>query len=249
MARIIVRARLIVLLLLTACDRSVNPDRTANPDTTKALPAALRTQVDSVDATIKAAELLVGVQAADTTPGAPWRDSEVVAALLTGDSLEVEMGKMGAASGTDPAVKDFAQVLQTDHAKDKGEVQDLMKRAGLQPRSPEGDASAAHGQKVAAALQAAKPHDFDTLFAHENVRAHAHMLANMRAAAGGVSSPDLKNHLQNAVIPAMHRHLERASQITMALQLAAMGAPGTTGTSGAPRTADTAGARAPSGRR
>jgi predicted outer membrane protein len=230
MNRVVVGA--VALLMLTAC-KPKNPDTAVVVDTTKTVAAT--PPVDTMAMTIQSAERLAGVQAADTMPPTePMNDSTIAAALLTGDSLEVDGGKLGAAQGTDPSVKDLAQTLQTDHGKDRGDVQDLIKRVGIKPKAEKGDTAKTHHQKLVKALKATKGADFDTLFAHEAVRDHAHDIAEMRAAANQATNADLKQHIQNNVIPAMQRHLERAAHITMALQGGAgtMGAPGATGSSG-----------------
>ena len=192
---------------------------------------------------------LAGVNPADTVvPSAAVADSTVVAKLMTADSLEVETGRMGAERGTDAGVKQLGQMLQAEHGKSRQDVQAMAQRLSLAPKPDRADTARAHHQKTSQKLSGLQGMDFDTLYAHEGVRHHAHTLAQLKGAAAMASNQELRAFLESNVIPMIQRHLEQAARLTTSLAggpgAAAMGdtmrggMPDTSGAMGGSRPAD-----------
>jgi putative membrane protein len=237
---------IVLCLLLLACGESA--DRSADTD----VPPSSTTAADSLNAArvgtgsqVAEAMTLAGVSAADTTGFEPVGDSGIVAMILTADSLEMETGKLGQTRGEDAGVKDLARMLETDHAKSRQDMQSLAKRLGLTPRAQPSDTAKAHHQRVSQKLQGLSGADFDSLYAHEGVRHHAHDVAAVRAMAAQATNGELRSHLQNAVLPALQSHLEKAAQLTMMLRGSATSSGDTAGMKSTGAGADSAPMGAP----
>ncbi len=67
---------------------------------------------------------------AESTPPAP---SVFVKKAALGGMTEVEAGKVALSKSQDPAIRDFAQRMVTDHGKANSELESLAMRKGLTP--------------------------------------------------------------------------------------------------------------------
>ena len=128
-----------------------------------------------------AAGLLVaggcGGEAVGVVPNNPRGDGQVVAALMTVDTGEVQQGQLALARAQDPTVRDFARQMVTEHLAALGRLQTMEREQGISPiadaTSQELDAEAA---KALATLQARTGYSFDISYIDIQVTMHQRVL-------------------------------------------------------------------------
>lgn len=111
--------------------------------------------------------------------------------------------------GGDPRVKAFAATMLSDHARSAEALRQAAVAAGLPPPPPglSGDVAALLG-----ALQGARGHAFDRVYARQQVVAHAAAVAVEENFAHARANPTLRTAAQ-AALPIVQDHLKAARQL------------------------------------
>jgi len=126
------------------------------------------------------------------------------------DMTEANLGQVAQDKGGQ-AVKDYGQMLRTDHTTDYDQLSDAAKKAGL--TVPTG-IDAEHNRMIDA-LSKLKGAAFDHRFAREMVAGHEHAVAVYTKEAQDAQSPDLKAYAQQ-VVATLEKHLDNARQLEKA---------------------------------
>jgi putative membrane protein len=143
----------------------------------------------------------------------------VVDHMIVGDSLEVEQAQLAMTRSQNAAVKDFANMLITDH---KNHLDNLRKLAGKSDIGRE--ASSADGGPTAAAATLGQLQSvgadgaFDKAFVEAQIQNHTHEIAALKSLRAAAKDDALQKDI-DASIPVLDRHLARAQAV--AAQLAA----------------------------
>ena len=141
---------------------------------------------------------------AERTPPAP---SVFVKKAALDGMTEVEAGKVALSKSQDPAIRDFAQRMVSDHGKANTELQSLAARKGLSaPKQLDAD----HKQMLDT-LKGKNGKDFDAAYAEHMNMDHSKAIALFESAAGS-SDPDLAQFARQT-LPTLKEHKALASKL------------------------------------
>ena len=124
------------------------------------------------------------------------------------DMTEAHVGQMAQDNADAQGVKDYAQMLNSDHTKDYGMLQTAAQKAGC--TVPQG-LDKMHDAKIAPLAKMKGP-AFDKKFVSTMVTGHEQALTEYKKEANDLQNPDLKNYAQSA-IPVLQKHLDGAKDL------------------------------------
>jgi putative membrane protein len=155
-----------------------------------------------------------------TTSGgdvATLSQKNVVDHMIVGDSLEVEQAQLAMTRTQNAAVKDFANMLVTDH---KAHLDNLRKLAGKKDIGREAnsaDSSAAMAAGTFGQLQSmGADAGFDKAFVDAQIQTHTREIAALKTLRLAAKDDDLQKDI-DATIPVLDRHLARAKAVSAQL--------------------------------
>lgn len=133
------------------------------------------------------------------------------------DQAEIDMGKMAQKLGGTRGVKDYGQMLVTDHGKNDKELLSFAKKNGvtIPKETPANEAEAKEmkdAQDQMAKLHTLKGADFDREFLSMMVQGHEKELAKIDTNIGLVSNSDLQMILKDTK-PVLQKHADRARDL------------------------------------
>lgn len=138
----------------------------------------------------------------------PMTDQEFVDFAAQTDMTEAHLGQMAQEKADAQGVKDFAQMLTSDHTNDYNTLTAVATKGNL--TVPKG-IDAAH-DKMIAPFDRAKGAAFDRLFLHDMVAGHEHAIAVYKKEANDAQNADLKSYA-NQVLPTLEKHLNAAQDL------------------------------------
>ena len=116
---------------------------------------------------------------------------------------------MAAERAATQSVKDYAQMLVTDHTNDYQELGEVAAKANL--TVPKG-LDAAHGRMIAP-FEKLKGAAFDSSYAHEMIVGHTGAIAVYKKEAADAQNADLKTYA-TATLPTLQKHLDGAKDLS-----------------------------------
>jgi putative membrane protein len=149
------------------------------------------------------------------TPKNDWTDAQILAFAATANAGEILEGQLAERKATNPAVKNFAKLMVTDHTKMLADTRSLEKKLAVTPDSSKDDVKdlAKSGQDDMKDLSDKKTgKDWDEDYIGKQVDDHQKVLDKLNDAAQSAKSPDLKNAL-NESIAKVQGHLTQAKAI------------------------------------
>jgi putative membrane protein len=124
----------------------------------------------------------------------------------------VAAGKIAADKGSQPAVKDFGNMLVTEHSQAGSELQSLASAKGVTPPT----ALPSDKQKELDKLSKLSGKDFDREFAKKTgVKDHEATIKKFETASKRVKDSDLKAWIDKT-LPNLRKHLEHAKALEKA---------------------------------
>src|SRR3954454_19784081 len=138
-------------------------------------------------------------------------DQEFVTFAAQNDMAEAHLGQLAAEQASSQAVKEYAQMLVTDHTKDYQQLSMLAQKAGVDVPK---ELDASH-IKLIAPLQKLKGPAFDRRFATQNIAAHETAAAAYDKESRDGQNPDLKAYATQT-IPILEKHKNEAQQLSKA---------------------------------
>jgi putative membrane protein len=143
----------------------------------------------------------------------------VVDHMIVADSLEVEEAQLAMTRTQNAAVKDFANMLVTDHKSHLDNLRKLAGKSDIGREANPGDSSAAIAAAGFGQLQSMSADaGFDKAFVDAQIQAHTREIATLKALRAAAKDDDLQKDI-DATLPVLDRHLARAK--TVSAQLAA----------------------------
>jgi len=137
--------------------------------------------------------------------------------LIVGDSIEVEMAQVVASRTQNPAVRDFANQLVTDH---KAHLEQLNKFAASASIGREANTSDTTGTHLAGLLAGLKtmPADstLDRTFVQEQIEHHQAAINGLKSMRAAAKDAELQKDI-DATIPVLEKHLSSAQQLASQL--------------------------------
>ena len=142
-----------------------------------------------------------------------WTDANVVQALEVANRGEVEYSQNGVDKATNPAVKEFAQLMVKDHGTMLESVQSLATQLNVQPAANDKvNELQEEVRKDINDLNAKTGKEFDEEFMSEQVDMHQETLDLLDDLDGRTTNAQLKAAIAEAK-PKVQAHLDRAKQI------------------------------------
>ncbi len=145
--------------------------------------------------------LACGPLLAQNTGSTATSDQDFVNLAAQTDMTEAHLGQLAANQASSQAVKDYAQMLVTDHTNDYNQLTAVAKKAGL--TVPLG-LDAQH-QKMIAPFEKLNGKMFDTRYAHAMVMGHETAIAAYDKEARDAQNADLKAYAQGG-LPTLEKH-------------------------------------------
>jgi putative membrane protein len=145
-------------------------------------------------------------------------DAQIASIVVTANQVDVNAGKLAAATTTNPDVKKFAQLMVTDHTGVNKQAVDLVTKLKVTPQDNDTSKSLkAGGEKNVANLKTLKGAAFDKAYVDHEVTYHQSVLDALdKTLIPNASNAELKALLVK-VRPAFVAHLEHAKHLQASL--------------------------------
>ncbi len=151
------------------------------------------------------ASMTASAQKSSTANG----DQKFVDFAAQTDMVEANLGQLASSTAAAQDVKDYGQMLTTDHTKDYGQLMEAAKQANLDVPS---SIDAAHNKEMIDPFQKLKGAAFDRKFTQEMIAGHTKAIAMYKKEAADAQNPALKTYAQNA-LPVLESHLSAAKNL------------------------------------
>jgi putative membrane protein len=138
----------------------------------------------------------------------PMTDQQFVDMAGQTDMLEANLGQLAASQASSQAVKDYAQMLVTDHTSDYNQLTAAAGKANL--TVPKG-LDAEH-EKIAASFAKLKGAAFDHQYIQAMIAGHTKAIGVFTKESTDAQSSDIKAYA-SATLPTLQKHLDGAKEI------------------------------------
>jgi len=150
-----------------------------------------------------------------------YTEKNLVDHLIVGDSLELEMAQLAVMRTQNTAVRDYANMLVTDH---KNHLEALRKVAAEHDVGRQALASDTSGVETIRALtslrEMAADSGFDNAFIRQQIAHHKQEIINLKMFGGAAKDDDVKDDIKHT-LPVLERHLARAREVAAHLGIQA----------------------------
>jgi putative membrane protein len=168
----------------------------------------------SVTASAGQAQVKVTTSGGDV---ATLSQKNVVDHMIVGDSLEVEEAQLAMTRTQNAAVKDFANMLVTDHKAHLDNLRKLAGKSDIGREANSADSSAAVAAATFGQLQSmGADAGFDKAFVDAQIQTHTREIAALKTLRAAAKDDDLQKDI-DATIPVLDRHLARAKAVSAQL--------------------------------
>jgi putative membrane protein len=146
-------------------------------------------------------------------------DPQIAAIVVTANQVDIDAGKLAKSKAQSKDVKDFAQLMVTDHTAVNKSASDLVTKLHVTPEPNDTSKSLEQGgDQNLAALRKLSGHAFDKAYVDHEVAYHQAVLD----AVDKTLIPSAKNEELKALLvkvrPAFVAHLEHAKQLQASLE-------------------------------
>ena len=193
--------------LLAACNNDRAPDDTALGDTAGVTPEGTTPGMDDTTPGYDATGTMTPDGAMGVQTG-PITDTEFYRLAMQSNQKEIAAGNMARDQAEDQEVRDYADMMVTDHTAMNQQVQDAAGTADAATPAPDPTATAE--------LQGQTGADFDRAYIDMMVMDHQKAVAIFENAAQNASTDEAKTLATNA-LPKLRDHLQRAQQLQQRL--------------------------------
>jgi putative membrane protein len=136
-------------------------------------------------------------------------DQQFVNFAAQTDMVEVNLGQLAGSAASSQGVKDYAQMLVTDHTQDYGQLATAAQQASLTVPNA---IDAEHNKAMIDPFQKLKGAAFDHKYVAEMVAGHTKAIAIYKKEADNAQNPAIKSYAQ-ATLPALQKHLDGAKAL------------------------------------
>ena len=144
--------------------------------------------------------------------GTGMSDQQFVDFAAQTDMVEANVGQLAQSVASSQSVKDYGQMLVTDHTNDFHQLYGVAHQANL--NVPEG-IDAEHNKAMIDPFQKLKGDAFDQRYIHEMVAGHTKAIAIYKKEAADAQNPALKSYAEQA-LPVLQKHLDGAKALEKA---------------------------------
>jgi putative membrane protein len=140
--------------------------------------------------------------------GAAMTDQKFIDMAAQTDMTEAHLGQLAADQAADQGVKDYAQMLVSDHTADYQQLTALAAKDSLTVPTA---LDAAHNQMIAP-FEKLKGAAFDTRYAHTMVTGHTEAIGVYTKESTDAQNADVKSYA-SATLPTLQKHLDAAKDL------------------------------------
>lgn len=141
--------------------------------------------------------------------GAPMTDQQFVNFAAQTDMVEANLGQLASSVASAQAVKDYAQMVTTDHTTDYQQLSNIARSGNLTMPTA---IDSKHVQSLIAPLHKLKGSAFDHQYIADMVKGHTEAIAIYQKEAQDAQDPDLKTYAQQT-LPVLQKHLSGAKDL------------------------------------
>lgn len=154
-----------------------------------------------------------GFNAVDAEIYRGMNDANIMAHMLAGDSLEIEMARIASERASDPEVREFARMLVDEHSRHLATSLEMSRDEDIGSIPADGDRHGVTLRRMLSHLRTMSSSPaFDRTFLRYQIRHHEHDVQALRAMRPAARDDDLEQHIDES-IPAFERHLTRAREL------------------------------------
>lgn len=135
-------------------------------------------------------------------------DQQFINDAAKGNRAEIELGKLVESKAKDLGVKQFAKMMQTDHAKALGQLEQIAQSKNL--TLPDGIPDDAQDLETRLSSESGK--DMEKDYMDGMVKDHQKDVKDFQDATQTLQDSDVKQWAENT-LPTLQRHLKRAEQV------------------------------------
>ena len=140
---------------------------------------------------------------------APMTDQQFVDFAAQTDMVEANLGQLATTAGENQAVKDYGQMLVTDHTADYKQLSEVARQANLTvPNAIDEE----HNKTMITPFYKLKGAAFDHKYAAEMVAGHTKAIEIYKKEATDAQNPGLKSYAEQA-LPTLQKHLDAAKDL------------------------------------
>ena len=144
--------------------------------------------------------------------GNAMSDQQFVDFAAQTDMVEANLGQLAGTVASSQQVKDYAQMLVTDHTNDFDQLYKVAQQANLnRPNAID----AQHNKAMIDPFQKLKGAAFDHRYVHEMIAGHTKALAVYKKEAAEAHDPALKSYAEQT-LPVLQKHLDGAKALEKA---------------------------------
>ncbi len=141
--------------------------------------------------------------------GPAMTDQQFVDFAAQTNMVEANLGQLAASAASSQAVKDYAQMLVTDHTNNFHQLYDVAHQANLQmPDSIDAE----HDKTMIEPFQKLKGAAFDRRYIHEMIAGHTRAIAVYKEEGTSAENPALRSYAEQA-LPVLQKHLDGAKAL------------------------------------
>lgn len=147
------------------------------------------------------------------------KDADAMAIVIALDNNEVTLAKAVKDKLTTQPLKDFAEMMITDHGKNAEETMKLSEEINIKPNDTDRKAMMIKkdGEKALKKLTAMSGEKLDKAYVHDMVVGHKKALKEVEALEKSASNPSLVKHLNDTEASIKH-HLEAAEALNKTMK-------------------------------
>ena len=154
-----------------------------------------------------------GFNAVDAEVYRSMTDANIMAHMIVGDSLEIEMARLAAERATDPEVREYARMLVDEHSRHLATSLEMARDEDIGSVPADGDRHAVTMRRMISQLRTmGTSAAFDRAFVRYQIRHHDHDIQGLRAMRPAARDDDLEQHIDET-LPVLERHLSRAREL------------------------------------
>jgi len=136
-------------------------------------------------------------------------DQQFVNFAAQTDMVEANLGQLAQTAASAQGVKDYGQMLTTDHTKDFGDLNTAAQQAGLTvPTAIDSE----HNKAMIDPFQKLEGKAFDHKFIQEMIAGHTKAIAVYKKESDDAQNASIKSYAQ-AALPVLQAHLDKAKDL------------------------------------
>jgi putative membrane protein len=144
--------------------------------------------------------------------GAAMSDQQFVDFAAQTDMVEANLGQLAESTASAQPVKDYGQMLATDHTQDFHQLYDVAQQASL--KMPDA-IDAEHNKAMIDPFQKLKGAAFDRHYVQEMIAGHTKAIAVYKKESTDAQNPALKSYAEQT-LPTLQKHLDGAKALEKA---------------------------------